>query len=75
MTVAAVFSPLPERLVRIAAEGVQEILDDPLPADLDLPRHGHPGKKGDLFPLDNVMVARCLPQRLIDQAPLLVLFR
>ena len=59
MAATVVSSLLPKRLVRIAA-------------DIDLPRHGHPGKKGDLFPLDNVMVARGLQQRLIDQAPLLV---
>ena len=75
MTTTAASSPLPKRLVRIAAEGIQKILDDPFTSYFDLPRHGHPGKKGDLFPLDDVMVARGLQQRLIDQAPLLVLFR
>ena len=64
MTAAAVSSPLPKRLVRIAAKGIQKILDDPFAADLDLPRHGHPGEKGDLFPFDDVMVAQgtCLPR-------------
>ena len=74
MAATAVSSPLPKRLVRIAAEGVQKILDDPFASYFDLPRHGHPGKKRNLFPLDNVMVARGLQQRLIDQVPLLVRF-